>query len=99
MTNSNGNFDKLDVLPEPIGRFTGTVSHLSVTVDHFTETVEHGFAELKVASREPSVNISQLIALGQSQTAALPKFCSFLFRCPAGAQLASAFKAEGAAQC
>ena len=56
MTNSNGNTGKFDVLTEQIGRFT--------------ETVEHGFAELKVASRERSVNISQLIALAQSQPAA-----------------------------
>ena len=94
MTNSNGNFDKLDVLTEPIGHFTETVDPL--TVGHLTLTVEHGFAALKIVSREPSANSSPLIALAQSasssrrltnygreqaaQTADRPSFCSFLFR-------------------
>ena len=70
MTNSNGNTGKFDILTEPIGRFTETVTPLAVTVTHLTLTMEHGFAALKIVSREPSANRSPLIALAQSQPAA-----------------------------
>jgi len=70
MTNSNGNTGKFDVLTEQIGRFTETVDPLAVTVAHLTLTVKHGFAALKVISREQSANSSQLIALAQDQPAA-----------------------------
>ena len=112
MTNSNGNTGKFDVLTEQIGRFTETVVTLAVTVTHLTLTVKHGFAALKVVSREQLANSSQLLALAQSQPAdgrptmgasrrlrlsINPAFAAFCLGSSRG-MIASTFKTEGADQ-
>ncbi len=89
-----------------------TVAHLTLTVEHSFAALKVvsreqaancsqliALAQSQPAARQQQQTVARLWARTGAQTAALPRFCSSLFGGTAGAQLASAFKTEGADQC